>query len=125
VYGKAQSAQYALGELPFSTDEFQNTSGFITKVGDYAYMLSKKAGAGAAVSEDEQNNLAKLSQTATVLADNLNQLMADVSMTGVSIGKMEVVSSTAAKIGSEATSNVLKDSFTVMEGEFPETRLYL
>jgi germination protein YpeB len=121
VYGKAQSAQYALGEMPFSTDEFQNTSGFITKVGDYAYMLSKKAGTGAAVGEEEQKNLAKLSQTATVLADNLNQLMADVNMTGVSIGKMEAVSSTAAKIGSDATSNVLKDSFTIMEGEFPET----
>ncbi len=121
VYGNAQSAQYALGELPFSTDEFQNTSGFITKVGDYAYMLSKKAGSGTAVSEEEQNNLAKLSQTATVLADNLNQLMADVSMTGVSIGKMEAISRTAAEVGSDATSNILKDSFTVMEGEFPET----
>lgn len=121
VYGKAQSAQYALGELPFSTDEFQNTSSFITKIGDYAYMLSKKAGSGAAIGEEEQKNLAKLSQTATVLADNLNQLKADVSMTGVSLGKMEAVSSTAAKIGSDATSNILKDSFTVMEGEFPET----
>lgn len=121
VYGKAQSAQYALGEMPFSTYEFQNTSGFITKVGDYAYMLSKKAGSGAVNNEEDLNNLAKLSDTASILADNLNQLMADVNMTGVSIGKMKAVSSTAAKIGSDATSNVLKDSFTIMEGEFPET----
>jgi germination protein YpeB len=121
VYGKAQAAQYALGELPFSTDEFQNTSGFITKVGDYAYMLSKKAGSGKTISEEEQKNLIKLSQTATVLADNLNQLMADINNNGVSVGKMEAVSSTAAKVGSDATSNILKDSFTIMEGEFPET----
>lgn len=120
VYGKAQAAQYALGELPFSTDEFQNTSGFITKVGDYAFMLSKKAGSGNTMSEDEQNNLSRLSQTTTVLADNLNQLMVDVNNNGVSLGKMEAVSSTAAKIGSDATSNILKDNFTVMEGEFPE-----
>ncbi len=121
VYGKALSAQYALGEMPFSTYEFQNTSGFITKVGDYAYMLSKRAGSGAVSSEEDINNLKKLSETATILADNLNQLMADVNITGVSIGKIEAVSSTAAKIGSDATSNVLKDSFTIMEGEFPET----
>lgn len=121
VYGKAQSAQYALGELPFSSDEFQNTSGFITKVGDYAYMLSKKAGSGTTIGEEEQKNLEKLSQTATVLADNLNQLMADVSNNGVSIGRMQAVSNAAAQIGNDATSNVLKDSFTVMEGEFPET----
>lgn len=121
VYGKALSAQYALGEMPFSTYEFQNTSGFITKVGDYAYMLSKKAGSGTDNNEEDIKNLQKLSQTATILADNLNQLMADVNITGVSIGKMQAVSSTAAKIGSDATSNVIKDSFTVMEGEFPET----
>lgn len=121
VYGKAMSAQYALGELPFSSYEFQNTSGFITKVGDYAYMLSKKAGAGASTNDDDLKNLAKLSQTATVLADNLNQLMADVSMTGVSLGRMAAVSSTAAQIGDDATENVLKDSFTVMEEEFPDT----
>jgi spore germination protein len=121
VYGKALSAQYALGEMPFSTYEFQNTSSFITKVGDYAYMLSKKASTGAVNSEEDHKNLAKLSETATILADNLNQLMADVNTTGVSIGKMEAVSSTAAKIGSDAASNVIKDSFSVMEVEFPET----
>ena len=121
VYGKAQAAQYALGELPFASDEFQNTSGFITRAGDYAFMLSKKASSGNTISKDEQENLKKLSQTATILADNLNQLLSDVNNNGVSVGKMEALSSTAAKIGSDATSNILKDSFTVMEEEFPET----
>lgn len=121
VYGKALSAQFALSELPFSTYEFQNTSGFITKVGDYAFMLSKKAGAGSTISEEEQDNLHKMSQAATVLADNLNQLMADVSNTGVSLGRMYAVSTAAAQIGDKATSNILKDSFSVIEEEFPDT----
>jgi germination protein YpeB len=90
-------------------------------VGDYAYMLSKKASAGKTISEEEQNNLIKLSQTATILADNLNQLLSDISSNGTSIGRIEALGSTAAKIGSDATSNILKDSFTVMEEEFPET----
>ncbi|NLA87016.1 MAG: germination protein YpeB [Clostridiales bacterium] len=121
VYGKAEAAQYALGELPFSSDQFQNTSGFITKIGDYAYMLSKKAGAGETVGDEEHQNLVKLSQTATLLADNLNQLMADVNKDGVSIAKMEALTRKAGEIGSDATSGILEDSFSLMEGEFPET----
>ena len=81
----------------------------------------KKASAGKTISEEEQNNLIKLSQTATILADNLNQLLSDISSNGTSIGRIEALGSTAAKIGSDATSNILKDSFTVMEEEFPET----
>ena len=40
VFGKAMSAQMAMGELPFSSYELEHTAGFITKLGDYAYMLS-------------------------------------------------------------------------------------
>lgn len=121
VYGKAQTAQLALGELPFSSYEFRNTSSFITKVGDYAYMLSRKAGAGVINTEEEHKNLEKLSSTATVLSGNLNQLMADVNTNGISLNKINAIKSTASKIGDSATSDILKDSFTLMEGEFPET----
>lgn len=121
VYGKAQTAQQALGEMPFSSYEFQNTSSFITKVGDYAYMLSRKASAGIVNTEEEHKNLEKLSSTATLLADNLNQLMADVNTNGISLNKINAIKSTASKIGDNATSDILKDSFTLMEGEFPET----
>jgi germination protein YpeB len=121
VYGKALSAEYALSELPFATYEFESTSGFLTKVGDYAFMLSKNAGSGQAVNDETYQNLTKLSETATVLAGNLNELQKEVDKSGVSIGRMKAVTQEAARIGDEATGNILKDNFSVMEGEFPET----
>jgi spore germination protein len=121
VYGKAQSAQYALGELPFSSYKFQNMSGFITKVGDYAYMLSKKASTGAESTDEEHNNLKKLSDTASILSNNLNQLMWDTKNTGISVSNIDKFTDTASQVGDDATSNTLQDSFAVMEGEFPET----
>jgi spore germination protein len=120
VYGKAMSAQYAMSELPFSSFEFQDTAGFIAKVGDYAFMLGKKAGRGEQLSDDELSNLKKLSETSTILAGNLNQLASNLNDGFVSIAEMDEFSDTAAKMGEEVTSNVLKDNFTVMEGEFPD-----
>jgi germination protein YpeB len=121
VYGKALSAQYALSELPFNAYEFENTSGFITKTGDYAFALSKKAGSGEAAGEETYQNLAKLSEAASVLAANLNELMAEIDKSGISLGRMRELSQEAAKAGDEATKDILTDSFTSMEGEFPET----
>jgi germination protein YpeB len=121
VYGKAQSAQFALGELPFSSYKYQNMSGVITKVGDYAYMLSKKASAGALSTEEEHHNLQKLSDTASVLSGNLNQLMLDNNSAHIPVGSIDTLTDTASKVGDEATANILQDSFKIMEGEFPET----
>ena len=121
VYGKAQSAQYALSEMPFSSYKFQNMTSFITRVGDYAFMLSKQAGSGTTTGEEEHDNLVLLSETATLLSSNLNQLLADAGGTNVSAENMDDVTDTAAQIGSGLTADFLENSFSVMEEEFPET----
>ena len=46
VFGKAMTAQMSLGVLPFSAEELEQTSGFISKVGDYAFSLARTAAAG-------------------------------------------------------------------------------
>ena len=46
VFGKAMTAQMSLGALPFSSEELEQTSGFISRVGDYAYMLSRASASG-------------------------------------------------------------------------------
>jgi germination protein YpeB len=119
VYGKAQSAQYALGELPFSAFKFQKMSGFVTKVGDYAYMLSKKAGLGAAATEEEHQNLQKLSDTASILSGNLNQMLLDARSAGVRLGRVNDMTNQVSQIGEAATSNILQESFTLIyDGPF-------
>ena len=96
-------------------------SGFITKVGDYAYMLSKKAGSGGAATEEEHQNLKKLSDTATILSGNLNQMLLDARSAGVRLGRIDDMTNQVSQIGENATANILLDSFKLMEGEFPET----
>ena len=121
VYGCALAAQYALSEMPFSSYEYENTAGFITRAGDYALMLAKKAGAGEMGSQEEHDNLASLSQTATVLAGNLNQLRMDVGMQSMTAAQLKSVSEKAAELGDAATEGSVEGSFSLMEGEFPET----
>ena len=120
VYGKALSAQYALSEMPFSGFKFQNMTSFVTRAGDYAFMLSRKAGAGETADEEAHGNLVKLSESASLLAANLNQLMADAG-TSMSSEKMQSVTDTAAGMTGGITPDFLEESFSVMEEEFPET----
>ncbi len=121
VYGKALSAQYALSEMPFSSYKFQNMTSFITRTGDYVFMISKKAVAGETPGEEEHNNLVKLSETSSVLSANLNQLMADAGIGKFSADNMDDVTNTAEQISNGLSVDFLENSFSVMEEAFPET----
>ena len=66
VYGKAMSAEMAMGELPFSCYELENTAAFIAKVGDYAYSLSRNASNGEGYTDEEYENLVSLSKNANL-----------------------------------------------------------
>jgi germination protein YpeB len=76
---------------------------------------------GAAATEEEHNNLQKLSDAAALLSSNLNQLLLDATNSGVRLGRINELTNQASQIGESATQNILQDSFTLMEGEFPET----
>ena len=41
IFGKAMSAQMALGELPYGSIELEQTAAFLAKTGDYAAALSR------------------------------------------------------------------------------------
>jgi spore germination protein len=121
VYGKALSAQYALSELPLSGFKLQEMSGFVTRAGDYAFVLSRKAGAGEMAGEDDHGNLVKLSEAATVLASNLNQLMADAGSGNMTAEKLDEMTDEASRLPGRLTPGFLENSLSAMEEEFPET----
>ena len=60
IFGKAMTAQMSLGVLPFSTYELEQTAGFISRVGDYAFALSRSAAAGESLSDEQRENLKTL-----------------------------------------------------------------
>jgi len=115
VFGKAMSAQMAMGILPFSDYELSETSSFIAKVGDYAYMLSKTSAGGTAFTEEQHKNLAALSAAATELSYNMNQLLADMDDGVISISELEAAQNSAGE-----TASMLGSSIQTMESEFPE-----
>ncbi|MDR3277832.1 MAG: germination protein YpeB [Oscillospiraceae bacterium] len=120
VYGKSMSAKMALGELPFSDVDFENASGFVSKTGDYAYMISKKTARGEPCGEEELTNLRALSDTTSVLSNNYLQLLAQLGEGSLTLEELLDLHREAAEAGKKATSRVFGERVKVSEEEFPE-----
>lgn len=117
VFARAEAAQMALGILPFSDTELEHTASFISKTGDYAYMLSKKAASGEKLTDEEYSNLVGLAQCAELLSGNLTNLYADVQSGLITIERSK---DKLGKSDDGITPSALADSFFSMESEFPE-----
>ena len=112
VFGKAVSAQMAMGELPFD-GELEKTARFISTVGDYAYTLSKYASSGGGYTEEQAENLADLASAAETLSYNLTQLLYELDNGSLTL---EAV----AGADDSVSGAVLYDSLKTVETEFPE-----
>lgn len=109
VYGKALEAQMALGALPYEAQSLQQAAGFISRVGDYACVLSRSGG----YSEDAISKLTSLSETASVMAGNLRELQMQLAN-----GTMTM--DTALLDTAAEDTPQLSDSIASIESEFPE-----
>lgn len=74
IYRKATFAQANLGELPISHVEIDNTSKFLSQVGDYTYSIAQKSLKGETISTKEKDQMANLSKYATTLTQTLYSL---------------------------------------------------
>lgn len=112
IFGKAVSAQMAMGELPFD-GELEKTARFISTVGDYAYTLSKHASSGGGYTKEQTENLTELADVAETLSYNLTQLLYELDNGSLTI---EAV----AGADDSVSGTVLYDSLKTVETEFPE-----
>lgn len=113
VTRQAAIAKAALSGLPFAHIELENTSKFLSQVGDYAYTLSKKDVLGQSLSDEEKKNMQALSDTAYRLSDNLSELFNLVFQDGVSIS--EVLRNSGEEVGG------ITKALNEIETQFPET----
>lgn len=120
VFGKAMTAQMSLGMMPFSTVELEQTASFISKVGDYAYMLSRSASRGQGYTEEEKANLKALSDTATVLYQNLNELQMEMAGGTLSFEELERAQDELDEAEQGQAPVSMNSSMRLIEGEFPE-----
>ena len=111
VYARSQSADHALSSLDFPIQELERTASFLATTGDYAAWLLRTAVGGQALGQTDRENLRSLSEGASLLAENLRQLRADMAD-----GLVSADPAAAAESGLAA----LPDSFLQMEQEFPE-----
>lgn len=120
VFGKAMSAQMALGELPNGNVELEHTAAFIAKVGDYTSALSRSASRNGACSEEERQNLRALALASASLSQMLEDLQSDIyrgAITMADLNRAEESLSAATEQGGAITAG---SSYQNIESEFPE-----
>jgi len=118
VCARAMTAQMALGVLPYSSNELENTSGFLARVGDYTGVLSRSVGTNGGYTEDELEALRTLSETASIMAMNLQDLQHRVLAGEL---QMDEVYQVAEYLQSEEGEPPIAGSvFQTIEAEFPE-----
>lgn len=121
VFGKSMTAQMSLGVLPFSTQELERTSGFISRVGDYAYSLSRSAAAGRGYTQEELENLRSLSDIAAILAQDLKGMQTDMSLGVISMDELYAAERELDVDEDALIPATVGDGMRLIEKEFPET----
>ncbi len=119
VYGKAQTAQQALGALPYSSEELEKTAGFLSRVGDYAYMLARAAARGEGYTDGQRENLAALADVSGVLAENLRSLRAELADGRLTFDEQRRAEQRADE-AEAALPATLSEGMRLTEQEFPE-----
>lgn len=118
IFGRAMTAQMAMGVLPYASQELEQTASFIAKVGDYAGTLARTVGDNGGYSDEELKNLQSLAQTASVMKLNLQDMQSRASSGQLSLEDM--YRQTDAAQGGEGQPPMAGTVFQTMEQEFPE-----
>ena len=117
VWREANLAQVYLSRLPIESVELENTAKFLNQVSDYSYSLSRKNIYKEKLSQDDLNNLKQLHDYSVELENTLNQLSSDMNEGRISWGELTKKGTIAF---AQQVSNISKESFTNLEGNFHE-----
>ncbi len=74
IFRQAAEAKSCLGQLPTSEVQLDNTSKFLSQVGDYTYVLSQSMINGEEISQEEYDNLASMNEYASNLKSKLSDI---------------------------------------------------
>jgi len=120
IYGKAMTAQLALGELPYAYVELEQTASFVAKAGDYALALSRSSTLNGGINDSEQEGLHALASLADELSQTLQNLQAQIFNGAL---EMEDVMTAQTRLSAETEGEgeiVAGSSFQDVEADFPE-----
>ncbi len=118
IFGRAMTAQTALGALPYASQELEQTASFVAKVGDYAGTLARTVGRNGGYSDGERRDLQSLAQTAGVMKLNLQDMQSRVTAGELTLE--DVYRNTDGAQGGEGQPPLAGTAFQTIEQEFPE-----
>ena len=90
VFREAENSSRALSRLPVSELSLENTTKFISRTGDYAYYLMKKAARGEFESGEATAEIADLAKRADSLMYELQSISARVNEEGADLAKIKL-----------------------------------
>lgn len=120
AYGKAMSAQMALGELPYGNIELEQTAAFLAKAGDYAMYLSRTAASDGDCGSEARESLRAISQGAASLNGMLQSLQSDLNAGVLTLGDLEQAEARLSSATEDGSPELAGSAFQSVEKEFPE-----
>lgn len=120
LFGRAMSAQMAIGELPYGNVELEQTAAFVAKVGDYAVALSKNSAVNGGCTEEERNTLRALSAASGSLSQLLQDLEADIYAGSMTLESLEGAQERLSAATEDAQAELGGSTFQTVESDFPE-----
>lgn len=122
IWRDAGAATTSLENLPIYDSNLQRLTTFLSQSGEYSYNLARKVLTGGTVSEEDKNNLKKLSETASSLSSYLNNLQNEINDGSISIAEVKYTmfrqNKNAKNSDATAISNVVKLEEEI--GEYPQ-----
>ena len=120
AYGKAMSAQMALGELPYGNIELEQTAAFLAKAGDYAMYLSRTAAADGDCGSEARESLRAVARGAASLNGMLQSLQSDLNAGVLTLGDLEQAEARLSSATEDGSPELAGSAFQSVEKEFPE-----
>ncbi len=120
IFSRAAVAQTMVGALPYSSQELEHTSSFLSEVGDYACVLARTVGGNGGYSEEELENLTSLADTAGVMAMDLRDMQERIMAGRLTMDEVYTAAAAAQPAEGEEQAPLAGSAFQSMEEEFPE-----
>lgn len=121
IFARAATAQSMMGALPYSSDQLERTSSFLSMVGDYACTLARTVGANGGYSEEELKNLTELADTANVMAMDLRDMQSRIMAGSLTMDEVYSDTTAAVDLADDAAGAPLAGTaIRSIEEEFPE-----
>lgn len=119
IFGKAISAQMALGELPYSNVELEQTAAFLAKTGDYAAALARSAAINGGCTGEQRETLRGLSSAASALSAQVASLQSELFAGAATLEDVQTAEARLSAAEGEG-QELAGSAYQTVEGDFPE-----